>query len=117
MAATPIPAANTNSRTRIPPTSTVLSWEPNSEIAKFFNGGGVIAARLGDDGELLQYLEAMGKSMRLDTRSVLANPNHFLILHYKRCDEDMMPSRTVATRSAYAAIRASCVTMTTVTPC
>src|SRR5215468_3500821 len=41
MAATPMAMANTRSRTRMPATSTVLSLEPNSEIAKFFNGGGV----------------------------------------------------------------------------
>src|SRR6266487_392229 len=34
-----------------------------------------------------------------------------------RSTEETMPSRTVATRSAYAAIRASWVTMTTVAPC
>ena len=40
-AATPIRAANTASTTRMPATSTVLSLEPNAEMAKFFAGGGV----------------------------------------------------------------------------
>jgi hypothetical protein len=40
-AATPIAAANTASKTRIPVTSAVLSLDPNVEIAKFFSGGGV----------------------------------------------------------------------------
>ena len=41
MAAMPITAANTASTTRMPMTRTILSWEPNAEIAKFFTGGGV----------------------------------------------------------------------------
>ena len=45
MAATPISAANTASTTTMPVSSTLLSLEPNAEMAKFFTGG-----RRGVDG-------------------------------------------------------------------
>ena len=41
LAATPIRAAKMASTTRMPPTSTSLSSEPNSVMAKFFSHGGV----------------------------------------------------------------------------
>ena len=37
----PTTAAYRASTTRMPPSSTVLSWAPNAEMAKFLTGGGV----------------------------------------------------------------------------